>query len=1007
MCTANALVAPLLLMVLMGCSSREPTVEVRARWLVPEPARPRPGSVWAHVAVRRPDGGRDREQVFPYEGRDRFPLRELALGPERTLEVDFRDSDDPTSPRCCGGVSEPFDLTAGESTVVNLNLTVQPNLQVDQSLVSWIRWPEGRPDARELQSGLVIPAGPYFAVAPGDSLATEATVSSEAFRLVGDMTPTSLQVSDSDGALLAEAEPDANGDWPRVQLSLGDRDPSSVFVRAVLSEASARSEPVLLQNAWFVTSSASRTPTGESRLVETQSLDSFSSETDVLLPLRLAESPDGDAVVVINDLPWDQRGSPERRRDAMIAYDQARDVVVLFGGLVDDRILNDTWLWDGTAWSRVDPPQSPPGRWSGEAVYDAARQRVVLFGGAGGGVSLNDTWEWDGRSWTQRSPPVTPAARNSHGLAYHSTRGTVVLFGGTTISGRLNDTWEWDGETWIERQVDERPPARDSPGMAFDKARDEIVMFGGFDSRNRALGDTWVWDGTSWAERDPSLSPLPRFDGFIEYDSGRQRVVMFAGGDFSQPGPFADTWTWDGEAWTEIPTTVAPAARISHSLTFDAGRNRFLVFGGYGGSMVGTFDDTWAFEGSAWEELDLERTRPPRRIYPSLVFDQARGRTVLFGGISVPGNLPLGDTWEWDGETWVQLSETGPSPRIASMVYDPIREDVILHGGNVGRDTWRWNGELWTQVLTSTAPPTGGAMAFDPIRQQVLFYGGSVPGPGGFPSLLGQTWAFDGSDWSRLQPPATPPPRISHMMTTDTANGRVVLFGGFSAEGVLDETWSWDGMTWEQLQPAVSPPARANHSMLYDATRQRVVISSGNSGALLGDTWEFDGQTWVDATPDRSPVARFGAGAAYDSLRDVAILFGGSPSPQGQVALDDTWERPSMGSAKIIRFDGGPTPVEPVNATGLRVLARCAADPAGAFLEGWNGSSWEEISRNRASLDAEPGSWLMDTTIEEASLVRSYLSDGGPRFRCRARAESNSAGTALDYIEVRLRYRST
>jgi hypothetical protein len=45
----------------------------------------------------------------------------------------------------------------------------------------------------------------------------------------------------------------------------------------------------------------------------------------------------------------------------------------------------------------------PSGRFGCGMAYDSARQHVVLFGGAdvSGQNVFNDTWEWNGNFWTQ------------------------------------------------------------------------------------------------------------------------------------------------------------------------------------------------------------------------------------------------------------------------------------------------------------------------------------------------------------------------------------------------------------------------------------------------------------------------------------------------------------------------------------------------------------------------------------------------------------------------------
>src|SRR5205085_10270399 len=55
---------------------------------------------------------------------------------------------------------------------------------------------------------------------------------------------------------------------------------------------------------------------------------------------------------------------------------------------------------------------------------------------------------------------------------------------------------------------------------------------------------------------------------------------------------------------------------------------------------------------------------PPPRAAPAMVYDVARGVTVLFGGANlISGSLvPNGETWEWNGTVWAQRVVSGPSP---------------------------------------------------------------------------------------------------------------------------------------------------------------------------------------------------------------------------------------------------------------------------------------------------------------------------------------------------------
>ena len=53
---------------------------------------------------------------------------------------------------------------------------------------------------------------------------------------------------------------------------------------------------------------------------------------------------------------------------------------------------------------------------------------------------------------------------------------------------------------------------------------------------------------------------------------------------------------------------------------------------------------------------------------------------------------------------------------------------------------------------------------------------------------------------SRTSPPPAPTPRFEMGMAYDAASGQVVLFGG-GGHAWLGDTWTWDGTDWTQRTP--------------------------------------------------------------------------------------------------------------------------------------------------------------------------------------------------------------
>ena len=70
-----------------------------------------------------------------------------------------------------------------------------------------------------------------------------------------------------------------------------------------------------------------------------------------------------------------------------MAYDDARHVVLLFGGN-GSTTFGDLWSWDGSRWTRLST-NGPPARDDGVIVFDSRRQRLVLFGGRSGSAEFD------------------------------------------------------------------------------------------------------------------------------------------------------------------------------------------------------------------------------------------------------------------------------------------------------------------------------------------------------------------------------------------------------------------------------------------------------------------------------------------------------------------------------------------------------------------------------------------------------------------------------------------
>ncbi|MCB0117128.1 MAG: hypothetical protein KDD84_23670, partial [Caldilineaceae bacterium] len=300
--------------------------------------------------------------------------------------------------------------------------------------------------------------------------------------------------------------------------------------------------------------------------------------------------------------------------------------------------------------------------------------------------------------------------------------------------------------------------------------------------------------------------------------------------------------------WALSSPPVAPSARAEMGFVYDTYRNRILSVGGSADGQ--RLEDLWQYSDEVWAQHPSTQA-PGGRDRPAIAYDPVRRVVVLFGGSSPDDGTFYNDTWEYDGEHWVQkFPQNPPSPRNgARMAYDPIRGTMVLFGG------YRWLGGM-------------------------IFYS--------------ETWEYAGGEWINRAPTVSPPARETAGFAFDSDRGVMVLFGGgrYAGSTVYADTWEWDGYNWVERTLPTSPPARWAHAMTYDQTRRQIVMNGGLTGltAAFGDTWVYDGVTWREVTADTAPPERWDHGMAYDAANDEIVLFGGMYAGSGGFAWrDDTW----------------------------------------------------------------------------------------------------------------------
>jgi hypothetical protein len=292
-------------------------------------------------------------------------------------------------------------------------------------------------------------------------------------------------------------------------------------------------------------------------------------------------------------------------------------------------------------WTKLPSSAAPGARLQSAMAFDPARNQIVLFGGnlfhtIG---QTNDTWVWDGATWTQKFPNAQMPRTQGHVLATN-VNGNGVIYLAVTLGGSGSGTFRiWDGTNWTQGNLPNQLFGLQRFSVTYDPSRNQVVLFGGygcnapppFCTASVLKTDTWVWDGATWTQKFPSVHP-PGGDVGMAYDTTRREVVLFAGSSGSP-----NTWVWNGATWTQKFPLTSPPPRIFQNMASDSIRSEVLLFGGFNPSQSQFLSDTWTWDGNNWTQPILSGPQPGWS-YDSMEYDATRGQVVL---------LDEGDTWLW------------------------------------------------------------------------------------------------------------------------------------------------------------------------------------------------------------------------------------------------------------------------------------------------------------------------------------------------------------------------
>jgi hypothetical protein len=189
------------------------------------------------------------------------------------------------------------------------------------------------------------------------------------------------------------------------------------------------------------------------------------------------------------------------RKNAMMAA--LSTGTFLFGGTdYNNLCYQQNWSYTNSSrtWSQIITTNYPTIR-TGAAFASDGATNVVLTGGAATSWLLQDTWLYTSSSWTKLTTNTPPPARRNASMAWSPAASAFILaFGENSAGELLDDVWKLtiSGTTGVWSQLNItntaalQPARRSGAMMAYDTTSSQLIVFGGMGSGNTALfADTW------------------------------------------------------------------------------------------------------------------------------------------------------------------------------------------------------------------------------------------------------------------------------------------------------------------------------------------------------------------------------------------------------------------------------------------------------------------------------------------------------------------------------------
>ncbi|WP_437290831.1 kelch repeat-containing protein [Sorangium sp. So ce406] len=497
-------------------------------------------------------------------------------------------------------------------------------------------------------------------------------------------------------------------------------------------------------------------------------------------------------------------------------------------------------------WSPVASMSTARARHSATLLPDG---RVLVAGGHAAGETLAAAEVFDPASGTWTSVPSMSAARHAH-TATLLPGGRVLVAGGRAPGEVLAAAEMFDPASGTWTSVPSMSMSTARHGHSATSLPDGRVLVIGGGDLERELASAEVFDPASgtWA----SVASMSTARYLHTAESMADNRVLVAGGYAYEDGVLDRAEVYDPASGAWLPVDPMVTARHGHTST-SLPDGRVLVAGGGGHQAV--LDSVEVFDpaSSVWRSVEPPTAARAGHTATPLPDGRVLVAGGLVSGLDVERALASAEVFDPAFGAWSPLDSMS-AVRLGHTAT-PLPDGRVLVAGG-GRTVVDVNTQENTVEVFDPATERWSSIdSLSAARQHhtaTLLLDGRVLVAGGYGAqgALDTVETLDpaSSEWLPLDSMTIP--RSAHTATL-LPDGRVLVAGGYGAQGALNSAEVFDPASggWVPIGPLISARAEHRATLLPDG-RVLVIGGYGDQGAL--DTVEaLDPAfgTWVPLAP--------------------------------------------------------------------------------------------------------------------------------------------------------------